>query len=193
MPQDREGVPEDEGWICADLAGLYGGAVGAVVCARRHLDELRDVEREGDHGHGNDVDQDTGGVAQGLEIHNTSIKLDRLVKLFFLVNYCSAKKHLKELKQSIKVLNKTHVDSRLVLMDRIYILRHLFSIYFSQNLPLLMTDWPETRALHTDCLSLFINSSSLLCQLLLFPATEAPSPTRLNLASRQSVFAFTVA
>ena len=60
MPDEGQGVPEDEGWVPACLAGVH--LVGAVVLCEGHLHELGHVEGEGEGGDWYDVDQEASRV-----------------------------------------------------------------------------------------------------------------------------------
>ena len=82
MPDEREGVPattngkltsappvyflpEYEVWISPCLAGVH--LVSSIVLGQGHFHELGSVQSEGEYSDGDDVDQQSLGVAHCLE------------------------------------------------------------------------------------------------------------------------------
>ena len=64
VPDQGESVVEDVGGVQPRLAGVnYSGPIG--LC-KLHVHKLGDVQRKGDCGDGNDVDQESLGVGHGL-------------------------------------------------------------------------------------------------------------------------------
>ena len=64
VPDEGQGVPEDEGWVTSCLAWI--NLVSSILLRDRHLHELGDVEGEGQHRDGDDVDKHPLGVAHSL-------------------------------------------------------------------------------------------------------------------------------
>ena len=64
VPDQGQGVPEDEGWVTSCLAWI--NLVSSILLRDRHLHELGDVEGEGQHRDGDDVDKHPLGVAHSL-------------------------------------------------------------------------------------------------------------------------------
>ena len=65
VPDQRESVPEYEGWILPGLAWIHNiGSIGLSDC---DLHELGNVERERQNSHRNNIDQQSLGIGHSLE------------------------------------------------------------------------------------------------------------------------------
>ena len=68
MPDHGQGVPEDVGGVFSSLTRIH--LCSAIIIIGGHLDELGDVEDEGQDGDGYDVHHHALIVRHGLEIVN---------------------------------------------------------------------------------------------------------------------------
>ena len=71
MPDQGKGVPKDECWILARLAGVnHIGSVGFPHC---DFHELGNVQRKGEYCHRDNIDQESLGVGHGLNTQERNL------------------------------------------------------------------------------------------------------------------------
>ena len=65
MPDQRERVPEDKGWVLAGLAWIHH--VSSVGFSHRDLHEFGDVQRKGEDCDRDNIDQESLGIGHCLK------------------------------------------------------------------------------------------------------------------------------
>ena len=72
---EGQGVPEYIGWVSSSFTAI--NLIGSIVISYGHLQELWDVEDEGDDGDGCHVDHHPHGAGQGLQSNILEVDWDK--------------------------------------------------------------------------------------------------------------------